>query len=111
MIISERIFELIDEKGMSQKEFSEKTGIAQSTISDWKRKHTNPSADKIMAIAHTLNVPAEELLCGTEIKGAERPYYMVVDSESETGQLFERIAALSPRQRSRVEGYLDSLLK
>ena len=39
--ISERIFDLLEQHGMSQKEFSEKTGIAQSSISDWKRKKTN----------------------------------------------------------------------
>ena len=38
--ISDRIFELLKERGMSQKEFAEKTGIAESTISDWKRKKT-----------------------------------------------------------------------
>ena len=45
-MISEKIFELILRNGMTQKEFSEETGISQSTISDWKRKGTNPSADK-----------------------------------------------------------------
>ena len=47
-MISEKIFELILRNGMTQKEFSEETGISQSTISDWKRKGTNPSADKRM---------------------------------------------------------------
>ena len=47
MIISEKILYLMKEKGMSQVDFSEKTGIAQSTISDWKRKKTNPSAVSI----------------------------------------------------------------
>ena len=42
-MISEKIFELILRNGMTQKEFSEETGISQSTISDWKRKGTNPS--------------------------------------------------------------------
>ena len=46
MIISERIFKIMEEKGMTQLEFSAGTGIAQSTISDWKRKKTNPSAEK-----------------------------------------------------------------
>ena len=49
-MISEKIFELILKNGMTQKEFSEETGISQSTISDWKRKGTNPSADKILKI-------------------------------------------------------------
>ena len=50
MTISERIFELIEKRGMSQKEFAEKTGIAQSSISDWKRKKTNPVSEKILII-------------------------------------------------------------
>ena len=54
MIISEKIFALLEQRGMSQKEFSERTGISQSTISDWKRKQTNPSADKILKICEVL---------------------------------------------------------
>ena len=50
MIISERVFYLLKEKNMTQSEFSKRVGIANSTISDWKRKKTNPSADKIMDI-------------------------------------------------------------
>jgi transcriptional regulator with XRE-family HTH domain len=46
MTISEKIFKLLDERDMNQKEFSERTGIAQSTISDWKRKKTNPVSEK-----------------------------------------------------------------
>lgn len=42
MIISKRIFKLLKVKKISQKEFSEKTRISPSTISDWKRKKTNP---------------------------------------------------------------------
>ena len=41
---------------MSQKEFSEKTGIAQSSISDWKRKKTNPVSEKILIICSVLDV-------------------------------------------------------
>ena len=37
MTISERIFEKLKGLSMSQKEFSEKTGIKQSTISEWKK--------------------------------------------------------------------------
>ena len=48
MNISGKIFELIREKGMTQKEFGKRTGIPQSTISDWKSKKLNPSSDKIL---------------------------------------------------------------
>ena len=56
LVISERIFYLLDKKNMTQKEFAEQTEISQSTISDWKRKKTNPSADKILKICEVLSV-------------------------------------------------------
>lgn len=62
MLISEKIFQIMNQKEMSQKEFSEWTGISQSTISDWKRKKTNPSADKILKICEVLGVTPYELL-------------------------------------------------
>ena len=53
--ISDKIFELLKEKGMSQKEFAQRTGIAESSISDWKKKRTNPVSDKILIICEVLD--------------------------------------------------------
>ena len=41
MLISERIYKYLEEKKISQIEFANRTGISQSTISDWRRKGTN----------------------------------------------------------------------
>lgn len=65
MKIYERIHLIMQEKGINQKELSKRTGIAQSTISDWGRKKTNPGADKIMKISAALEVKPEELLQDT----------------------------------------------
>ncbi len=62
MKIGDRIFEILKEKKMSQKSFSGLTGIAESTISDWKRKGFNPSSDKLPVICDALGVTLEELL-------------------------------------------------
>ena len=62
MRIGDRIFEILKERGISQKEFSKMTGIAESTISDWKRKGFNPSAGKLAAICDALNLTMEDLL-------------------------------------------------
>ena len=48
MTISQRIFALLREKKLSQKELSEYTGISPAAISSWKSKGTNPSSDKIV---------------------------------------------------------------
>ena len=67
MLISERIFKILKDQNMSQNAFAKKAGLAGSTISDWKTKKTNPSADKIMDICGALNVTPEQLLTGKGI--------------------------------------------
>lgn len=42
MEIYEKIFKKLEELHMSQTELARKTGIATSTISDWKKKKINP---------------------------------------------------------------------
>ena len=71
MLISERIFKILKDKNMSQNAFAKQVGLASSTISDWKRKKTNPSADKIMDICMVLEVTPEQLLTG---KGIDDDY-------------------------------------
>ena len=62
MQIGSKIFEILKQRGITQKEFSMKTGIAESTISDWKRKGFNPSAAKLPIICNVLGVSLAELL-------------------------------------------------
>ena len=62
--VSDRIFELLKERKMSQKEFSKKTGIAESTISDWKKKRTNPVSDKILIICEVESSVPREVFSG-----------------------------------------------
>ena len=62
MLLWEKIFSIINEKGMTQKEFSKATGIAESTISDWKHKKINPGVDKIPALCTALEISVEDLL-------------------------------------------------
>ncbi|MBR5375716.1 MAG: helix-turn-helix transcriptional regulator, partial [Lachnospiraceae bacterium] len=45
--IGQKIFYLLSQKNMTQKEFSDRTGISTTTISDWKKKNTNPGSEKI----------------------------------------------------------------
>ena len=71
MTITERIFFLIKERGMSQNSFGKAAGIASSTISDWKTKGHTPSADKIMDICRVLEVSPEALLTGKGIDEAD----------------------------------------
>lgn len=112
MLISERIYRYLEEKKMTQIEFSQKTGISQSTISDWRRKGTNPSADKIMIICEVLDVSPYELLSGTEnkkLKEYKQTDYVVIDKKSKEYVLIEAYQQLDFDSQKRLEGYLKAL--
>ena len=66
MTISQRIFQLLKAKGKMQKELAAYTGISAAAISDWKTHGTNPSSDKIVAIAEFLGTSPEYILTGKE---------------------------------------------
>ena len=50
MTVGQRIFYLLEEKKMTQVEFSRRSGIATTTISDWRKKNTNPGSDKMTQV-------------------------------------------------------------
>ena len=66
MTINERIFNLLKEKKHTQKYFSQKTGIPETTISTWKKRNTDPAAHFLFDIANFLDVSLEFLLTGNE---------------------------------------------
>ncbi len=108
MTISERIFVLLAEKGISQKELSVRTGISQSTISDWKRKKTNPSADKLKVICDVLHITLDDLLGepGASKRNADD---ILVEKGSDEYALLNGYRALPKMYKERMIGYLSAL--
>lgn len=116
MIISERIFKILKDKNLSQNAFAKEVGLASSTISDWKTKKTNPSADKIMDICAVLNVTPEQLLTG---KGIDEEYVgnkpKRVHNELKLSRtdirIIEDIHGMKEAQRKRLVEYIETLKK
>ncbi len=108
MTISERVFERLNQISMTQKEFSEKTGILQSTISEWKKNKTNPSSEKILPICKVLDVSPEWLLSGVDpAEGRDKNHdYYVVARDTDTGTLVSEFNKLDRSQRDRILGYV-----
>ena len=115
MLISERIYKFMEEKKISQLEFAKKTGISQSTVSDWRRKGTNPSADKIMIICEVLGVTPYDLLVGTENHKMKEymPHkdvnYVVVDKDSKEYELIASYRRMDNGMQKRLEAYMKAL--
>lgn len=114
MIISERIFKILKDKNMSQSAFAKKVGLASSTISDWKTKKTNPSADKIMDICEALEVTPEQLLTGKDI---DEDYVESTTTKVKTASdistadmcMLKDIHGLKEVQRKRLMKYIEAL--
>ena len=113
MTIRDRIFQKIEELDMTQKEFSEKTGIPQTTISDWKKKKTNPTAEKIMIICKVLNVTPEWLLSGVETRGTRSnpDKWFAIESSTDAGKLIVSYNSLDSRTQAHLLGYAEGLSK
>lgn len=106
MKISDRIFNIMNEKNISQQDFAERTGISPSVISDWKRKGTNPSADKIVRVCKVLGVSPNYLFNGNnDLDFLEEGYYGSV-LEHELLNIFR---GLKPDLKNRLIGYAQAL--
>jgi len=111
MIISERIFCVMEQKNITQLELSRRTGIATSNISDWKKKKTNPKADCLLSICDALEITPEQLLTG---KGID-PEYKDADMDYEVTRsdikILKQIHSLGDAQYKRLMAYMKALQK
>ena len=53
---------ILDRKGLRPSDVSRETGIATSTLTDWKKGRSKPKADKLLKISKYLDVSIEELI-------------------------------------------------
>lgn len=109
MTITERIFFLIKERGLSQNAFGKAAGIASSTISDWKTKGHTPSADKIMDICRVLDVTPEQLLTGKDIDEDYIEPTIDYVAKKQDEELLIEIHSLKKEQVKRLKAYLKAL--
>ena len=106
MKIYEKIFARLEELHMSQNELSRRTGIATSTISDWRKKQINPQADKLVAICKALDMSLVELLCDEEDKQKE---VLIPDYILEDRGVIERIVNAPFDIKRRIISYCEQL--
>ena len=113
MTISERILKVLKDRDMTQVEFAKQVGIASSTISEWKKKKTNPAADKIMNICNVLQITPEQLLTGKGIEDEEEIAAASPESRFTPYdiQLIEDFHGLKEEQQKRLVAYMEALKK
>ena len=58
----ERIFQMLQERGIGQKEFAPKIGASEKTVSAWKTGRAKSYTKYLVKIAEALSVPVEYLV-------------------------------------------------
>lgn len=113
MIISERIFKLLSDKRMTQREFASQVGIATSTVSEWKKKKTNPNVEKIMDICAVLEVTPEQLLTGKgiddEVEDKSNNHERLITPREKI--LLDDYHNMQETQKKRLLAYVEALKK
>lgn len=79
---------LLKAKGCTAYQVSKATGIAQSTLSDWKSGKSVPKADKIQKIADFFGVSAEYITTGNEGDSGKK-YYLNDETAQVAQEIFE----------------------
>ncbi len=109
MEIYEKIFVRMDELNISQLELSRRTGIATSTICDWKKKRINPQSDKLVSICKALEMSLVDLLCD-EMSCTERrllQYYELLSDRFDnrdylSGSSNRRVSIITDEENNRI---------
>ena len=109
MSVGDRIYKLMEIRGLSQIEFCRRTGIPQSTMSSWKGKKQNPSLDKLKVICDVLQVDPFYLISGAESNESLNSDYLMVYRNEEEYQLLIEYRKLDRDFQQRLMGYLQAL--
>ena len=89
MKICERMFALLDEKGLSASGLSKVLGVGTNQTTNWKQRNTDPPAKYIIPICEYLGCSVEYLLTGKDAKPVPSP--TLSKNAIEMLELYERL--------------------
>ena len=96
----QRIDALLKERNEKRLSLAEHCGFSLQSITEWSRRNSMPSADKVFAIADYLGVTIEWLLTGKEDSGLS----------AKDRDLLRKYNSLSDRDKRAVDALIASLL-
>jgi transcriptional regulator with XRE-family HTH domain len=102
-----RIRELRNQKGLSQKQLGEQLGVTLQAVSGWERDERRPDLSTIDNLCRVLETTFDYMFCKTE----ENNYERISDREleeklKEAKRLYALYAAAGPKAQLAVEALL-----
>lgn len=101
MSATEKITEILEEKGLKQSDLCCHLNIRNSTFTNWKKRNTDPPSKFIIPICEFIGVSPEYLLTGSESK----PYAVTADEK----YLLELFRQLGESDRGRIIGRMEAM--
>jgi transcriptional regulator with XRE-family HTH domain len=99
----QRLARLRKERGFTQKELAERTGLIQALISDYERDKLRLNADMILRFATALEITTDDMLQPSARKPARKPSRRVL-------RRLELIESLPPTQQTALLRTIDAVL-
>ena len=101
------IFEkLCDLHGVTPYKIYKETGIARSTLSDWKNGKSTPKQDKLKLIADFFKVSVDYLMTGNESDNKEKP--PIPSYEKDTMEMIKLFSQLNKEQKNSIIAMMRS---
>src|ERR1700722_18991540 len=100
----QRLGRIRRERGFTQIELAEKTGLVQTLVSDYERGKLRLNADMILRFATTLEVSTDDLLQPAGPRDSKMPSRRVL-------RRLERIESLPPAQQTALLRTIDTFLE
>ena len=103
--LGQRLARLRKQRGWTQKQIAQRTGLIQELVSNYETDKLRLNADMILRFAEVLEVSTDELLRGSKATGAtkKQPSIKLV-------RRMEQIEALSPYEQRALLTTIDKFL-
>lgn len=105
--LAKNLIRLRKEKGLSQKELSELSGISRRMIVYYETKPINPPLDKLEILANALNATINDLVGE---KGLTKKEGVFTNLDTRTIKKLEQLLSLSQNERHFVYKLIDKLI-
>ncbi len=86
-----RIFELIKERGISQRETAKIFGVSQGTFNYWENSNTQPSIEQLISIARFFEVSVDYLIGNADDVGVINLISTLTPEQREVISLFSAL--------------------
>lgn len=107
-IFSQNLIRLRKEKGLSQLQLSELTGLTRDKIAQYETRNINPPLKNLELLASSLKVSINDLIGHNKLQKNDNIF---CDLDTRTLQKFKQLLALKQLDRHVVYSLIDSLYK